>query len=576
MGKISQNTIKSVSSINIVDVIGSYIHLKKQGGIYRACCPFHNEKTPSFIVNQNNNFYKCFGCGEGGDVISFVMKYEALSFYDTITTLCDKYKIELKEDGGNELDATQLETNKILEINKVTTEFFTYKLPNSLSHRLIKERGLSDEVISLFQIGHTSSLYSQLYKYLIEKGFTNEEVSKYGLCRIKADNTYYDTFRDRTIFPIHNSIGKVVGFSARRNIETMQPKYINTSENRVFKKSKELFGLYFAKKHITEKDEAIVVEGATDVISLFDNGVKNTVGTLGTAFTTEHATTLKRYTQNIVILYDGDNAGLKATFNACEELLKAGMNIYICPLPKDKDPDNIARELKNKTNDYIQSNKIEFIKHRISLLKDFNIIDKVKLAKELIRMINLHPDKITRDILLQTYNKEFGFNNTTKPKKHHTVLEIEKETNIELHLIRIFLIYLNEWNILNYFNNIDKNFYPDMFENKRCLLFFEYINSEDCESFELSDFIHNKDVAVREISNLALGLDYNIENTEQYDIESTLYSFELKVAERLKNKILLNPTLDYKHKLKVITKHENIIQQNIIKLSENKNQNILA
>lgn len=570
MGKITQNTIHLVSSISIVDVIGSYIQLKRQGSRYKACCPFHNEKTPSFVVNQNNNFYKCFGCGVGGDVISFVMKYEALSFYDTIALLCDKYKIELEEEGKDELDTIQLEINKTLEINKVATEFFNHKLPNSLSYKLIKERELSDEVINLFQIGHTSSLYSQLYKHLIDKGFKNDEISNSALCRSKRDGSYCDVFRDRLIFPIHNSIGYVVGFSARRNIETMQPKYINTSENRVFKKSKELFGLYFAKKYITETDEAIVVEGATDVISLFDNNVRNVVGTLGTAFTTEHATTLKRYTQNIVILYDGDNAGLKATFKACEELLKVGMIVYICPLPKDKDPDILARELKDKTNDYIQTNKVEFIRYRISLLNNSNITNKVRLAKELIRMISIHPDKITRDILLQTYNKEFGFNNITKPTQQQPILKTEKETNIELHLIRIILLYLNEWDILNYFNNVDKDFYTDMFEDKRCLMFFEYINSEECKNFKLSNFKYNKDAVISEISNLALELDYNIENTEEYDIESTLYSFELNVIERLKNKTILNPTLDYKHKLKVITKYKNMIQQEIIKLNEKK------
>lgn len=571
MNKITRNTILSVSQLPIVDVISSYITLSKNGSVYKSCCPFHREKTPSFVVNPNKNYFKCFGCGKGGDVITFVSEFETLSFYETIKVLCDKYKIDFVVDGKEEDDSIQKEVKVILDINKSACEFFASKLPNSKSLEILHKRGYSDDTINLFQLGHTSSLFSQLYKHLISVGYNDDDIKKSQLVRFKEDGTKQDTFRDRLIFPIHNSIGRVVGFTARRNLESMIPKYINTTENRVFKKSNELFGLFLSKKHIIDNDEAIVVEGSTDVISLYQCGVKNVVGSLGTSFTTEHAKILKRYTNNIVLLYDGDKAGLKAMFRACEELLKEGLFVYICPLPDGIDPDDFVKEHKEQTSSYIQKNKTEFIKYRTSLLKEANILDKVKLSKELSRMINLVPDKNARNILLKEYNKEFGFEyvelfNTEKDKHLN-----KDDRPIEFHLLRIMVSYMSDWNIVSYFKDMEEINLSYYFLNNDNFHYFQYLLK--IQEANVSDLIHNEDEVISKISKDIFNYQYEMVNDEQYDIMSTLYNADLFALEQFENSVMNGSFSKNRNKVfRVIDKTKSTINRDILNLiSSSKN-----
>jgi DNA primase len=564
---ISKEVLQEIATLDIVSVISEIVPLKRFGTVFKSNCPFHNEKTPSFTVNPSRGIYKCFGCGKGGDVVSFFMDYESFTFPQSVKFICDRYKIKYSQDDNEELDAVQKEVDTVLKINRAALDFFLTKMPESKSLSLATERGLSGDIITKFEIAHAPAGFSNLYKHL-SVNFTIKEILNSGLCKEKEADMYHDMFRDRLMFPIHNVFGKIIGFSGRRNNEAVNPKYINSSETRVFKKSKELFGLFFAKKDIVINDEVIVVEGATDVISLHQGGITNTVGTLGTAFTADHATVIKRFSTNITLLYDGDNAGLKAVFKASEELIKQGLMIYICQLPESQDPDSYIRQVGGEAmQEYIKSNKRELIDFRLSLLSD-NIADKIKLAKELTRMISLHPDKTARDILTAEYNKKFGFKPVaiTKAKKP---TEAIIELSAEFHLLRIILLYSNEWDVFKYFNepSIEEMKEYGFVEEKYKQLFFYLYENQDKS---LAEVLHEQSY-FSDIANEIINTVFVIPDNGEYDVLISVYNYELFVVNNTEKQIL-DGDIDakFKYKLNSIKWHKKDVEDKILNLVNSK------
>ena len=326
---------------DVVDVIGSYVQLRQRGRLYTGLCPFHSEKTPSFTVYPNTQSYYCFGCGNGGDVITFIKNYENLDYMDAVRLLADRAGMQMPEDSTQD---DSYRKKRILEANRQAAKFY-FKNLNSESGRearkYLRRRGLSDETITRFGIGYAPDDWGQLRDYLISKGFKESELVDASLCTIGRNGKPYDFFRARVMFPVIDVRGQVVAFSGR-TMGSDTRKYVNTKDTPVFKKSKILFGMNLAKNAGTRR--VILVEGQMDVITLHQAGFTDAVATLGTAITDEHALMLSRYVDEVLISYDADEAGQKATRRAIDTLRAAGIPTRVIQLEGGKDPDEIIRE----------------------------------------------------------------------------------------------------------------------------------------------------------------------------------------------------------------------------------------
>ena len=326
---------------DVVDVISSYVQLRQRGRLYTGLCPFHSEKTPSFTVYPNTQSYYCFGCGNGGDVITFIKNYENLDYIEAVKLLADRAGMQMPDDSSQD---DSYRKKRILEVNRQAAKFF-FKTLNSDAGReariYLRRRGLSDETITRFGIGYAPDDWSQLKDFLISKGFKENELVDASLCSMGRNGRTFDFFRSRVMFPVIDVRGQVVAFSGR-TMGTDSRKYVNTKDTPVFKKSKILFGMNLAKNAGTKR--VILVEGQMDVISLHQAGFTDAVATLGTAITDEHALMLSRYVEEVLVCYDADEAGQKATRRAIDTLRLAGIPTRVIQLEGGKDPDEIIRE----------------------------------------------------------------------------------------------------------------------------------------------------------------------------------------------------------------------------------------
>lgn len=364
---------------DIADIISDYVKLKPAGTNYKGLCPFHNEKTPSFHVNTAKQIYRCFGCGEGGDVISFVMKVENLDFMDAVRLLADRCGIEIK----NKIDQnTRLRLEKINKFHTIHIEaarFYYSKLVDGQNQAFnyLKKRGLDLKTIKNFGLGYAPDSWDSLKLYLISKGYTEEELFESGLLsKSSKSDRFFDKFRNRVMFPIFDYKGNVIGFGGRV-MDDGQPKYLNSPDSEIFNKRYNLYGLNFARKHLGNQKTLILVEGYMDLISLYQFGIKNTVATLGTALTDEQAGLIKRYADSLVLSYDSDQAGINASMRAIEILEKQGISVRILDLGDSKDPDEFIREHgMAKMYDRIE-NAIEATRFRLNVLsKNYKLDDR--------------------------------------------------------------------------------------------------------------------------------------------------------------------------------------------------------
>lgn len=330
--------------LDIVDVVSEYVELKRAGSQFKALCPFHPEKTPSFFVNPQRQFFHCFGCGAGGDVISFVMKHEGLEFMEALEVLSRKAGLSL--DNLVPAKGTKGLKEVILEANTLAMRFFKSALQQSSEARdYLKTRGLSEEAIEAFSVGYAPSGGEALLKHLRSKGLKDADILKAGLVKKTTEGRLLDLFRHRIIFPIFNPKAEVVGFGGRvLSSEQLGPKYLNSPETTVFKKSRELFGLYQAKEGIKQKNYVILTEGYLDVISAYQAGIKNVVAPLGTALTEEQARIIRRYTEKVLLLFDSDEAGIKASKRASLILISEGLQPKVLLLPEGEDLDSFIKK----------------------------------------------------------------------------------------------------------------------------------------------------------------------------------------------------------------------------------------
>ncbi|RTL53258.1 MAG: DNA primase [Sphingobacteriales bacterium] len=374
---ITPQTIEQIKNrIDILDVIGDYVKLKKRGANYLGLCPFHNEKTPSFTVSPVKELYKCFGCGKSGNTITFLMEHNKLSYVEALKSLAERYHVPIEE---TEVGAEQLQqqhtADSLYIINSHAQKFFSNALFHTDEGRQIAlsylyERDFSDAIIEKFQLGYNPSTNHPLSNYLISYQFNPELLLKSGLVVRRNESDWVDNYRNRIIFPIHNNTGKIIGFGARiigKNDKA--PKYINTPENEIYVKSKVLYGIYFARQAIDKADECLLVEGYTDVISLHQAGIENVVASGGTSLTIDQLRNIKKYTNNLTIIYDGDAAGVKAALRGLDMALEEGLNVKLVLIPDNEDPDSYVRQLGSVAfNEFIAANKKDFILFQLELL----------------------------------------------------------------------------------------------------------------------------------------------------------------------------------------------------------------
>jgi DNA primase len=372
---ISPHTIQQISNrIDIVEIVGGFVKLKKRGSNYLGLCPFHSEKTPSFIVSPGKEIYKCFGCGKSGNSITFLMEHEKYSYVEALRWLAAKYNVEIEETGVSpEAKLQHQVADSLYIINNFAQQFFSEQLFNTEQGQAVglsylKERGFREETIRKFQLGYSPFERDVFAKAAIAAKYTTELLQKTGLVVIR-DGAAIDNYRNRIIFPVHNQSGKVQGFGARvigRNDKA--PKYINTPENEIYLKSRILYGLYFARQAVDKSDECLLVEGYTDVISLHQAGIENVVASGGTSLTPDQLRLIKKYTKNLTIIYDGDAAGIKAALRGLTLALEEGLNVNLVLIPDNEDPDSYVNKIgASAFSNFIQSNKKDFILFQLEL-----------------------------------------------------------------------------------------------------------------------------------------------------------------------------------------------------------------
>lgn len=412
---IDRETVDRIyAAANIVEIIGEYVTLKRKGVNYQACCPFHNEKTPSFVVSPSKGVFKCFGCGKGGNAVTFVMEHEHMTYPEALKAVAKRYGIEVRE---KELTPEEVARNDNREsmfvVNSWAAEYFAGYLSDEEEGRSVglsyfrQKRGFSDATIRKFGLGFCPARGDRMSRAALAAGYREEFLTATGLSIRRDDGSLYDRFRDRVIFPVHNISGRVVAFGGRTlRTDKSVAKYQNSPESEIYSKKRELYGLFFAKKAIQQHDFAIMVEGYTDVISMHQAGVENVVASSGTSLTTEQIRLLGRFTRNITVIYDGDSAGIHASLRGIDMILREGMNVRVVLLPPEDDPDSFARShTAAEVQEYIRAHEEDFLMFKARLLLEDaagDPIRKAALINDMVQSIMQIPDPIQRSV----YTKE--------------------------------------------------------------------------------------------------------------------------------------------------------------------------
>ncbi len=405
---IDQETIQRImDATRIEEVIGEFVSMKRRGTNFVGCCPFHNEKTPSFSVSPAKGIYKCFGCGESGNAVGFLMKHEHYTYPEALRWLAKKYNIAVVEE---ELTDEQKERNNerdaLFHVSEFAQKYFASllyedEMGSAVGLGYFHSRGLSDNVIKAFGLGYCLDQWDAFTKYARSNGYSDNVLQKTGLTIFKDDGKQYDRFRARVMFPIYSVSGRVLGFSGRiLSKEKQAAKYVNSPDSEIFSKSHILYGLYQAKNAITRQDKCYLVEGNIDVISMFQSGVENTVASCGTSLTIEQVRLIRRYTKNVTVLYDGDAAGIKAAFRAVNMLFEEGLHVRVVLFPDSEDPDSYAQKYgSTKLQEYLKENESNFILFKTKVLaQDIkgDPIRKAEVLGDIVRTIALVPDLMER------------------------------------------------------------------------------------------------------------------------------------------------------------------------------------
>ena len=431
---IDRATIEKIlDATNIVDVVGEFVSLRKAGVNYKGLCPFHDDTTPSFMVSPAKNICHCFACGEGGNAVNFLMKHEQITYPEALRWLAKKYNIEIEEkELTPEEQQQQSERESMFIVNEWAMQYFQDILKNdpdgiAIGKQYFRSRGIRDDIIEKFNLGYALPQRDALAKAALKAGYQEEFLVKTGLCverkdqegRRKEDSPLADRYSGRVIFPWLNVSGKVVAFGGRlldSRTKGVQQKYVNSPDSEIYHKERELYGLFQAKKAIVKEDRVFMVEGYTDVIAMHQSGIENVVANSGTALSEFQIRILRRFTQNITLLYDGDEAGIHAAMRGTDMLLAAGMNIKVLLLPDGDDPDSFAKKHSaTELKEYIEDNQTDFITFKTRITIE-NVTDPVKRSEAIggiVKSISVIPDQILRSTYLSELSQKMGIKETT-------------------------------------------------------------------------------------------------------------------------------------------------------------------
>ncbi|MBU1090632.1 MAG: DNA primase [Candidatus Omnitrophica bacterium] len=410
MARIPENILDDIlGRVNIVEVISGFIPLKRAGRNFKAVCPFHHEKTPSFMVSPDRQIYHCFGCGESGNAFKFLTRYERIDFPEAVEVLAKKAGVVLPKVNTQDSGASSM-TTQLYKINEAAAVFYAMNLNSPLGKvplQYLLERNLKKETVKLFMLGYAQDKWDGLIDFLRMKNFNLSLIEKAGLALTKSSGGYYDRFRNRVLFPILDIKSRALGFGARVLDKTL-PKYINSPETPIYTKGRNLYGLNLTKDSIRDEDCVVVVEGYLDLIMPYQEGLRNIVASLGTALTVEQVRLLKRYTHNVVMVYDGDNAGELATLRALDIFIEEGMNVKVVSLPKGSDPDSIVEKEGIGRLKEMVSGAYNLLDYKMKILKSRydskNIEDKAKIASAMLESIN----KFKNAVLKSEYIKKLS------------------------------------------------------------------------------------------------------------------------------------------------------------------------
>ena len=418
---IDRQTVERIKdAANIVDVVSEFVTLKKAGANYKGLCPFHDEKTPSFIVSPARGTCHCFGCGKGGNPISFIMEHEQMTYPEALRWLAKKYNIEIQErELSNEEKEQQSQRESMFIVNEWACKYFEDLLHNdvdgvAIGMQYLRSRGFRDDVIRKFQIGYDSDNRYQLATKAKEKGYKEEFLEKTGICYKTDRGELIDRFAGRVIFPWIGVSGKVVGFSARvldQRTKGVNQKYVNSPDSEIYHKANELYGIWQAKRAIAKENRVYMVEGQADVISLYQSGIENVVANSGTALSLHQIHMLHRFTGNITLLYDGDAAGIHAAMRGTDMLLSEGMNLKVLLIPDGKDPDELARTMSaEQLKSFLEENAVDFMQFKTDLMLK-GVTDPQKRSEavaSIVNSISLIPNAILRDTYLHLCAEKSG------------------------------------------------------------------------------------------------------------------------------------------------------------------------
>lgn len=415
---IPQETVNLIlDTARIEDVIGDFVTLKRRGGSYVACCPFHNEKTPSFYVTPSKGIYKCFGCGKAGSAVGFVMEYEHLSYVEALKYLARKYNIEVveKEESAEEIAARQ-RNESLLAASEFAFRFYKDQLASeegrTIGYPYFRSRGLLDETITKYGLGWAPKSKTAFTEAAVKEGYKAEYLTETGLCSQWDDGSLHDRFYDRVMFPIHSVSGRVIAFGGRTLLKDKTvAKYVNSKESEIYVKSKSLYGIYFAKAEMSRQDKCYLVEGYLDVLSMHQLGITNVVASSGTSLTTEQIRLIKKFTQNVTIMYDGDPAGIHAALRGINMILKEGMNVKVVLIPDGDDPDSYAQKhTLEEVETFIRDHEQDFITFKTDLLLDEAGDDPLKranLINDIADTIADIPDAVKRSVYADACARKF-------------------------------------------------------------------------------------------------------------------------------------------------------------------------
>ena len=439
---------KIMEATNIVDVVGEFVTLRKAGVNYKGLCPFHDDKTPSFMVSPSKQICKCFACGEGGTAINFLMKHEQITYPEALRWLAKKYNIEIREKGLTEEEKReQSDRESMLIVNEWAMHYFQEVMKNdpdgiAIGKQYFRSRGIRDDIIEKFNLGFALNKRDALALAAQKAGYQGEYLEKTGLC-IRGEKGLHDRYAGRVIFPWLNVSGRVVAFGGRlldSRTKGVQQKYVNSPDSEIYHKERELYGLFQAKKAIAKEDRVYMVEGYTDVIAMHQCGLENVVANSGTALSTHQIRLLRRFTQNITLLYDGDEAGIHAAMRGTDMLLAEGMNIKVLLLPDGDDPDSFSRKHSaQELKDYIEQNQTDFITFKTRVTVE-NVTDPVKRSEAIggiVKSISIIPDQILRSTYISELSQRMGIKEQTLLNTMNSMIrkdldEKEKEREREL------------------------------------------------------------------------------------------------------------------------------------------------